>query len=504
MKLFQTSSIRELDRLTMEMEPISSLELMNRAAAAIFEAIRMQLDAQNSILVVAGAGNNGGDALCVARLLLESGYKVEVMLCQPDAKVSRDTLEQLIRLQQTEGAVIHSIDSAEILDLFHGDWSVQIDGLFGTGLNRPLQGYYANVVAWMNQQQLFTVSIDLPSGLFGEDNRSNLYTSIVRANLTVGLQFPRLAYLMPENESFVGNWKLVDIGIHPTAIAQTATTFGYTTREDAAGMVQKRSNFAHKGSFGKVLLATGCQEMTGAAILSAMAALRSGAGLVYVHTPEKAVPIIQSTIPEALIINADTADLNPDSFDAVGIGSGIGSEPVQQRFLERLLSEKHRKLVLDADALNYLSTNRQWLDCLPENCILTPHPKECDRLLGVASSSGYERLEKALAFAVKHRIYVLLKGAYTACIEPDGTCWFNSNGNPGMATAGSGDVLTGIIVSLLAQGYTHSDACRLSVFLHGLSGDLALTIQSFESLIASDIANSLGQAFNTLRNEYPL
>jgi NAD(P)H-hydrate epimerase len=501
MKIFRTDQIRQLDAQSMELEGITSIELMNRAAKALSERLLTLLTPSDKVLVLAGPGNNGGDALAVARLLLEAGQKVEVILCQPDAKVSRDTLEQLIDLQQTEGADIRALDHTETLDTLKADWTFLLDGLFGTGLNRPLQGYFAEVVHWINRQKCRIIAIDLPSGLFGEDNTKNIGTHIVRANLTLGLQFPRLAFLLPENEPFVGQWELVDIGIRPEVTERMPAAYHYMDRPEIRPLLKVRSLHAHKGTAGKVLLVAGSQEMTGAAILALRGALRSGAGLVYLRIPEAAVSVVQATVPEALVLPAETDPSSFDGFDAIAIGPGLGKNAAQLLALTDLLDQKFYPLVLDADALNFLAAHPQWLEKVPAQTILTPHPGEFDRLIGKPSTSGFERLHHALAFAKKHRVYVVLKGAYTVCIDPDGKASFNSTGNPGMATGGSGDVLTGIIVSLLAQGYLPGDAARLGVYLHGLSGDIALEKQSWESLIAGDLTDNLGLAFKQLENE---
>ena len=501
MKIFTTNQIRLLDAQTIALEPISSLELMNRAAYNLFQRFQSFLLKEDSILVMAGPGNNGGDALAIARLLLEAGYRTEVMLCQPEAKVSNDTLEQLVLLRQTKGAKIHNIAQSEALDSCIGSWDFLLDGLFGSGLNRPLNGYFADVVHWINRQNMHIVSIDLPSGLFGEDNRQNLHSNIVHANLTLGLQFPRLAYLLVENEPYVGKWETVEIGIHEKAIRSLQTPYTYTTPTDLQPLLKKRSKHAHKGNFGKVLLIAGSPEMTGAALLSVKGALRSGAGLVYLHIAQVAAPVIQAAIPECIVYAAERCELSLSEYQGIAIGSGIGEDKHQLAMLEKLLHEKVKHLVLDADALNHLARNPTLLPTLTAGTILTPHPKEFDRLVGSPSKSGFERLEKAIGFAQRHQVFIVLKGAYTACIEPDGTCSFNSSGNPGMATAGSGDVLTGIIVSLLAQDYKPSEACKLGVFLHGFSGDIALKTQSMESMIASDVAENLGLAFKHLNKE---
>lgn len=498
MNIYRTDQIRLLDAQTVEFEHITSIQLMNRAARALFHRIEKLLKPTDSILILAGPGNNGGDALAVSRYLLEAGYPVKTVLCQPDPKVSRDTLEQLIDLQQTDGADIFTLDNPIMLNDLDGRYDFLIDGLFGTGLNRPMVGYFSKVVHWINKQQAFKIAIDLPSGLQGEDNQSTLAPNVVHADLTLGLQFPRLAFLLPENEAFVGKWELIDIGIRPEVIQKMPASYGYTTMGDVKPLLKVRSLHAHKGTFGKALIVAGSPEMTGAAILSLWGALRSGAGLVYLRIPSKAIPIIQSAVPEALVQSSENPLDDLSEFAAIAIGPGIGLHPAQMTYLKTILKYKPEHLVLDADALNLIAAHPDLMDLLPPNAILTPHPKEFDRLAGGPSSNGFDRLQKAIAFAKKRKVHIVLKGAHTACITPEGYCCFNSTGNPGMATGGSGDVLTGIIVSLLAQGYLPGDACKLGVFLHGLSGDIALGSQSYESLVAGDLVENLGLAFKQL------
>lgn len=500
MNIYRTDQIRQLDAQTVEFEHITSIQLMNRAARALFHRIQKMLKPTDKLLVMAGPGNNGGDALALSRYLLEAGYTVKTVLCQPDPKVSRDTLEQLIDLQQTDGADIFTLDNPIMLEDLDSRFDYLIDGLFGTGLNRPMVGYFSKIVHWINKQQLFKIAIDLPSGLQGEDNKTTLAPNVVHANLTLGLQFPRLAFLMPENESFVGTWELVDIGIHQEVVQRMPSVYHYSTLEDIKPLLKVRSLHAHKGTFGKVLLIAGSPEMTGAAILSLRGALRSGAGLAYLRIPAKAIPVIQSAVPEALIQSSENPVGDLTEFAAIAIGPGIGLHPAQMTYLRTVLQLKPSSLVIDADALNLIAAHPDLMKLLPQNAILTPHPKEFDRLAGGPSDNGYDRLQKALAFAKSKQVYIVLKGAHTACITPEGQCSFNSTGNPGMATGGSGDVLTGIIVSLLAQGYEPGDACKLGVFLHGLSGDIALQAQSYESLVAGDLAENLGLAFKQLEH----
>lgn len=501
MNIYRTDQIRQLDAQTVEFEHITSIQLMNRAARALFHRIVRMLKPKDYILVLVGPGNNGGDALAISRYLLEAGYKVKTVLCQPDPKVSRDTLEQLINLQQTDGADIFTLDNPVMLEDLDGPWNYLIDGLFGTGLNRPMVGYFSKVVHWINQQTAFKIAIDLPSGLQGEDNAKTQLPNVVHADLTLGLQFPRLSFLLPESEHLVGKWELIDIGIRKEVTEKMKAPYAYATLDEVKPLLKIRSLHAHKGTFGKVLLVAGSPEMTGAAILSLRGALRSGAGLVYLRIPTAAIPVIQSAVPEAIVQSSDNPMGDLTEFGAIAIGPGIGSHPEQMTYLKTLLKLKPENLVLDADALNGVAAHPEIMESIPPNAILTPHPKEFDRLAGSNSSNSYERLEKAIEFAKKHKVYLVLKGAHTACITPEGHCSFNSTGNPGMATGGSGDVLTGIIVSLLAQGYLHFDACRLGVFLHGLSGDIALGAQSYESLVAGDLAENLGLAFKKLEHE---
>jgi len=503
MKLFITSQIKALDAKTIGLEGITSTELMDRAAMALFKRISEILKPTATVLVVAGPGNNGGDALAIARLLTESGFQVQTLLCNLKT-LSNDASVQLDRLQKTPASKIILLDHSEDLSSLEGSDYI-IDGLFGSGLNRPLHGCYAEVVQWINRQNTMKIAIDLPSGLFGEDNRKNNPANIVHADLVLGLQFPRLSFLMAENEAFIKKWELVDIVIHPRAIEEMPTPYSFSLTEDIRPLLKKRSGFSHKGTFGKALLIAGSPCMMGAAVLAARGALRSGVGLLSVRIPVTTVPIIQIAVPEALVQSymstgfyqsPDPIDFSP--YSAIGVGPGIGTSKFHAISLDNLLKQRPKNLVLDADALNLLSENRNLLEQLPPDTILTPHPKELDRLIGGPSLKGSERLEKALAFAQHYQVYIVLKGAYTACITPEGSCSFNSTGNPGMATGGSGDVLTGIIVSLLAQGYQPEEACKLGVFLHGLSADLALKKQSQESLLASDIAENLGEAFNWL------
>lgn len=501
-KIFSTDKVRELDRYTIQNEPISPIDLVERAATVFTSEFCRRYSKQNRIIVFAGQGNNGADALAVARMLTEAGYRIETYLFNPSMHLSKECEANKQRLLHMD-----KMEFTEVVDDFMppelDERDVVIDGLFGSGLNRPLAGGFAAMVNYINQSDATVVSIDIPSGLFGEDNRKNDKDAIIRADLTLTFGFPKLAFLFPENAEYVGEWKVLDILLHPDAIEETPTRFIMITEEDIAAVFRPRNRFAHKGMFGHALLIAGSRGKMGAAVLSARACLRSGAGLLTVHIPERGEQILQTAFPEAMT----DLDANRDHFSsvagikaytAVAVGPGLGKHPDSAKALEQMLQVAEKPLVLDADALNLIAAEKDLLKRIPPRSILTPHPKEFDRIAGECGNS-YERLMKAQAFAVEYQVCVVLKGAYTATCTSAGNIYFNSSGNPGMATAGSGDVLTGVILGLLAQDIEPETACVAGVFLHGSAGDLAAVYHSEESMVAGDITDMLGKAFKQLK-----
>ncbi|NOY36790.1 MAG: NAD(P)H-hydrate dehydratase [Chlorobi bacterium] len=504
MKIFPTSAVHDIDAYTIKHEPVASVDLMERAARGMHDWILSHVSRHRRVMVFAGTGNNGGDALALARMMAASGYVVRIFQVLVSSRLSPDCTENVQRIKDFNGvffSVLHPDDNLPVIDRE----DVVIEGLFGSGLNRPLQGFAARVVEHINTYAGKVISIDIPSGLFGEDNRQNTGDTIIRATITLTLQFPKLSFFLPENGKYTGNWEVIPIGLHPEAIAAGETPYYYTTREDAVPLIRPRRKFSHKGTYGHALLIAGCYGRMGAAVLASRSCLRTGVGLLTTHVPKYGNNILQMTVPEAMI-SLDQSDILfsqiPDlrGYSAIGAGPALGCRNNSQKALIALLENAGVPLVLDADAINILSGNPEWLTKLPANTILTPHPKEFDRLAG-ASATGWERLHKAIEFAHKNKIIVVLKGAHTAVLTPEGTCCFNSTGNPGMATAGSGDVLTGIILSLLAQRYEPLDAAILGVYIHGLAGDIAFTQMSAEAMIASDITNNLGAAFKTLKKD---
>jgi NAD(P)H-hydrate epimerase len=355
----------------------------------------------------------------------------------------------------------------------------------------------------MNQHASAIISIDIPSGLYGEDNSDNDYDGVVHADVTLTFQFPFLSFFFESNAPCVGRWRVHDIGLHPEAIRSIDTPYRTLEKEEIGPMLPVRRKFSHKGTYGHALLIAGSYGMMGAALLAGESALRAGAGLVSLHVPRFGYSIVQTAFPEA-IVSMDPSDIlfstPPDlsPYSAIGVGPGLGNKHNTGKGLKNLLETVRVPLVIDADGLNLLSEHPEWLELLPEGTLLTPHPREFDRLAGEHQNS-FKRHLKQREFAEKYRVIVILKGAYTGIAAPDGRYWFNTTGNPGMATGGSGDVLTGLLTGLLAQGMDPLDAARTGVYLHGLAGDLALKGSSAEAVIAGDITAKLGAAFSEVR-----
>lgn len=503
MKIFTRSQIVELDRFTMQHEPIRSIDLMERAAKAITRSITEQWSMRTPIVVFAGPGNNGGDALAVARMLAEQDYQVRVY----HFNISNHLSEDCTTNQQRARDCKRIKEFTEVITQFDPPIleknMLVIDGLFGSGINKPLAGGFASLVKYINQSASTIVSIDIPSGLMPEDNTYNISANIIRADYTFTLQQKKLAFMLADNQQFIGKLKILDIRLSQDYIEKTDAQYTIIEENDVRSRIKGRDDFAHKGTMGNALIIAGSYGMAGASILATRACLRSGAGKVTVHTPKKNYDIMQTAVPEA-VMQMDHEEtyfseaVDTEDFEAVGIGPGLGQ---QENSAIALISQLRRSgcpVVVDADALNMLANHRAWLQQLPKGIILTPHPKEFDRIAGTSCNGDFERLNKAQELAQNLQIFIILKGHYSALCMPNGRVYFNSTGNSGMATAGSGDVLTGIITALLARGYDQTDACIVGNFLHGLAGDLAAKDKGKESLIASDIIDYLPNAFKRL------
>lgn len=498
MKIFNAQALQSLDRATCETQGIDSIQLMERAAEAIsYEIISRFLPSQR-IVVIAGPGNNGGDALAVARMLMEQGYKrVEVFLFNVSGKLSHDCDEERKKL-----IVIEGVDFTEVRREFTPPYldsnDVVVDGLFGSGLRMPLKGGFKSVAQRINESGAYVISIDVPSGLFGEWNSGSVRRDMVHANLTLAMQLPRLAFFFEENAEVVGEWKLLDIDLDRDKMRELPSDFMLLEPRNIRPLLRPRNPFSAKRDYGSALLMAGSMGMMGAAILAARGAIKSGAGLVTVHSASCGMPVVQTAVPEAMF-EPDRrehfiTDMTPHhTHQAIAVGPGIGTRDETVSALEALVKTANAPLVLDADALNCIAKRPAILSMLPAATIITPHAGEFDRIFGENQSSE-QRLTRAIEAAKRYNIIIVLKGHFTAIARPTGRVFFNSTGNAGMATAGSGDVLTGVIAAFLAQGYKPEHASLLGVFFHGIAGDMAAREKGELGMVASDIAERVGMA----------
>lgn len=500
MKILNASQIRETDRYTIENEPIESIDLMERAAKKCYDWIRRHMRKKKHIRVFCGMGNNGGDGLVVARMLAGSGYRTTVYKVVHSQQASEDFLINEKRLTGVKNLHYENVSEGEKLPAIDDD-DLVVDALLGSGLTRPLEGLLADVVRHINASGSVVVAIDFPTGLFCEDNRQNEPKNIIRADYTLSFQLPKLAFMFASNEQYLGSWYLIDIGLHPEAIQAASTRYFYLQASEIRHLYRPRRKFAHKGHFGHAYLMAGSYGKAGAAVLAAKAALRMGVGLLTVQIPAAAYGVIQTAVPEAMCVPdeqphfiSEVADL--EGFNVVATGPGIDTHEQTARALKLLIQNTSVPMVLDADALNILSENLTWCGFLPKGSVFTPHPGEFDRLAG-KSANEHDRLEKAIELAHRFQVHIVLKGAHTVVVSPDGRCFFNSTGNPGMATGGTGDILTGMIMALLAQNYSPLHSCLLAVYLHGRAGDLAANRLGHEGLTAGDIIGQIPKAIKT-------
>lgn len=497
MKILDTNQIRQLDAYTIQHEPISSIDLMERASRAFVDWFTLHFPVTKKVGVVCGTGNNGGDGLAIARMLHEWEYPVQVWIVRGGAPESEDFRANQKRLSE-------KIEQREILSeqediSFHG-CDILIDAIFGSGLSRPAAGVYAKVIHLVNEAPAMRIAVDIPSGLMADAPSSG---AIVRADHTVTFQLPKLSFLFPGTYNYTGEWEAVDIGLHKDYIKQAATKYFYTRVKDIRRILRVRKKHDHKGTFGHALLIAGSYGKIGAAVLASRAALRAGSGLLTTHVPKCGFTILQSAVPEAMVLVDEDANIftevhEPGSYAAVGVGPGVGQDTRTVKALTKALERCEKPMVLDADALNIMAANRHLLQLVPAGSILTPHPKEFERLAG-PWRDDFERLAMQQQLAADLGTVVVLKGAHTAVATPTGEVHFNSTGNPGMGTGGAGDVLTGILTGLLAQNYSPVEAAVAGVFLHGLSGDLAVKQCGMDALIASDLTAHLPGAFLKVR-----
>lgn len=501
MKILSAQQMKEVDAFTIQNEPVAAIDLMERAAMACVKRIVKLCDHEEQLLIVCGKGNNGGDGLAIARLLVDLGYDCVALLINYSNQQSEDAHTNYLRLKEKYPAKLKEISTMDDLMGLKTHNGLLIDALLGTGINKPVEGFLGEVISFVNEHFNRIISIDLPSGLF-TDKSSSENKFVVKANLTLSFQMPKLAFMFAENKNSSAEFELLDIGLLPAAIEKQATRNYYITKADVAGLLQPRNKFSHKGIYGHALLLAGSKGKSGAAIISAKAAMRSGTGLLTTQSTKETLNALLLHLPEAMGLPDEHPDFisgveKPERFDAIAFGPGTGTEAETQQTLKKILHYYTGKLVIDADGLNILSENKTWLEFLPPSTILTPHPKEFERLCG-RQDDDFERLETLRQFSVKRNCIVILKGAHSAIAMPDGNVFFNSSGNACLAKAGSGDALTGIILGLLSRGYNAPQAAIIGTFVHGYAADLCARKKSKESILISDVIECLLKAFKQL------
>lgn len=505
MKLLNIQQIREADQYTIKNEPISSFMLMKRAAKMAFDYIYDEFGEDKIYFIICGPGNNGGDGVAIASLLLKKECNVKVIMANFDKKLSPDNAKNIKLLEKNKNDIIRYIEPQttweEIIpsEYLNEEKLVIIDSLFGSGLSRPIGKEYTNIINGINSTNSVVISIDIPSGLYA-DKSSDVSNLIVQATLTLTFQVPKLAFLMPENYRFNGEVIVLDIKLHKDYFKNVKTNNYLIDKELCKNFLPARSKFDHKGNFGHALLIVGGYGKLGAALLSTEACLRCGAGRVTALLPKEGINVMHASIPEAMIFVDDlfTSDLSEFNVFAIGPGIGVNKDSLKKlEFIIDYANKNKKQLVIDADGLNLIGQNKKLLEKLPFNTILTPHPKEFERIFGTFDND-FERLDFQLKMSLKHAITIVYKVANTVITTPYGHVLFNRTGNPGMATAGSGDVLTGMITGLTARNIAPDVAAVLGVFLHGLAGDIGSFKFGEESLIASDIIYAIPDAFKVL------
>jgi hydroxyethylthiazole kinase-like uncharacterized protein yjeF len=501
MKIFTSSQIKACDAYTIYASGITSLELMERAAGKCAEWLMHNMSKDAVFIVLCGTGNNGGDGLALTRLLHRQGYGAKAFLLQFSPELSGDCKTNLIRLQNMDAELVTVLQPGSFITDIPSNIII-IDAILGTGLNRPAEGWVAEFMEHINQLPNKKIAIDIPSGM-PADNIPDTEAAILRAEHTLSFQFYKRSFLHIETGQLAGKIHLLDIDLHQTFISSTQTNYQTIDEAKMKEIYKPRDPFSNKGTYGNALVIGGSYGMIGAVVLATRAALRSGAGKVRTFIPECGYDIIQSSVPEAMCLTKGEKYITSingwNGSDAIGIGPGLGTQEYTGRAFADFIQTCKQPIVIDADALNLLAKQPELLHKLPEGSILTPHPKEFERLFGMSLNS-MQQLEQARTQAMRYNVYIVLKGHYTAVVTPEGECWYNTTGNAGMATGGSGDVLTGLLTGLRAQGYNSYEAALLGVYLHGLAGDIAATTHSQEAMIAGDIIDNLGKAFLSIAN----
>jgi ADP-dependent NAD(P)H-hydrate dehydratase / NAD(P)H-hydrate epimerase len=497
MKIFSKEQVYEGDKLTAERQKISSTELMERAGIQIFNWLHLRMQgAQVPIRVFCGIGNNGGDGLVLARHLITYGYNVITYVVNCSDKRSKDFLINYDKIKNVTKDWPILIDCENEFPEIDQD-DIIVDAVFGIGLNRPANDWVKGLFRHFKNSKAFTLSIDIPSGLY-VDKVPEDENGVVWAAYTLSFVTPKLVFFLPETAKYTLQWDVLDIGIDTEYLVNTNTEAELIGKHEVLSMYKQREKFAHKGTYGHSLIVGGSYGKIGAVLLTSRAALSVGSGLITAYIPKCGYNIIQTAFPEAMVItDQDETLISNIDYDikpsVIGFGIGVGTHKKTLDAFKTFLKNNKTHLVIDADGINILAKNKALLKLLPKQTVLTPHPKELERLIG-AWKDDFDKLVIAKAFAKKYKVVLVIKGAHTIIVFKD-KLYVNSTGNPGLATAGSGDVLTGIITGLIAQGYTANTAAIFGVYLHGKAADIALEDFGYQSLIASHIIKYLGEAY---------
>lgn len=496
MKLFSAKQIYQADQVTIKKQGITSDELMERAAVQLFNWMHLRMQgAPVKIHLFCGIGNNGGDGIALARHLLEHGYTIAVYVVNYSEKRSKDFLINLDRLKERKYWPTFLNADDELPEI--GKEDIIVDGIFGIGLNRTPDAWVAKLIQYLNASNAFILSIDIPSGLFTDQVPMDEET-VIKSNFVLSFQTPKLIFFLPETGPFMAQWEVLDIGLDSDYLISTETQFELIGKNEILLMYKPRGKFVHKGTYGHTLIVGGSYGKIGAVCLASRAALMAGSGVVTSFVPKVGYSILQSILPEIMVITDKENDFLTDiDFKimptVIGIGVGMGTSDKTVNAFSTFLDQNKHPLVIDADAINILSAHQELLRKLPEQTILTPHPKELERLIG-KWKGDFDKIKKVKAFSKKYNCVIVIKGAHTMVIY-DGKGYVNTTGNPGMATAGTGDTLTGIIAGLVAQGYRPLDAAIFGVYIHGKAGDIAVEKTGYQALTASHIIDNLGEAF---------
>jgi hydroxyethylthiazole kinase-like uncharacterized protein yjeF len=497
MKIFSSEQIKRWDNYTIKEENTNAAFLMERAAAACCQWLLDNGFTEQTFLVFCGKGNNGGDGLALARMLIQNNIKAIVYILEHGKTGSPDFQSNLQKLHLLT-TDIHFIQSEHFFPVIEKDQLI-IDALFGTGLNKPLDGIAFQLVDHLNKSGASIISIDIPSGLFSDKSTKGFMA--VRAMHTLSFQSIKFAFLFPENDPFVGTFHILNIGLSREFEQAEPAVYEMTDKEIIQAIIKPRNKFSHKGNFGHAALIAGSYGMMGAVLLAAKGCLQTGAGKLTCYIPSCGVDILQSSLPEAMCkVSGDkyiTGTIDISAYDIAGIGPGIGLHKGTAAMIKNIFQSGYKQLVLDADALNIVSKDKNLMGTIPQGAVITPHQKEFERMFGTASND-FERIHMAIKKATDLNIYIVLKGRYTAIITPMGKVYFNNTGNAGMAKGGMGDVLTGMMTGLIVQHYPLPEAAMIAVYLHGMAGDIAATKYTQQAMQASDLVTCIADAWKSL------